>query len=161
MGCERAVYTVVTGRNRPGTCTWPGRPTCHVHDGPCTRPCTWPVYMAVYWPCTRPCIWRVHGLVTAVYTYACVHGCVHGRERAVYTAAYGPCRTVLTAVYVPCTGTRAVYTARGQRVTTIFFAKDTFYAEAYSYKSITFKKLGQLALLAPRCGGQEYYVQCS
>ena len=79
---------------RLGTCTWPGRPTCHVHDGPCTRPCTWPVYTAVYWPCTRPCIWRVHGLVTAVYTYACVPGCVHGRERAVYTAAYGPCRTV-------------------------------------------------------------------
>jgi len=45
------------------------------------------------------------------------------------------------AVYVPCTGTRAVYTARAQCVTTIFFAKDTFYAEtySYSYKSITFK----------------------
>ena len=59
-----------------------------------------------------------------MYTYACVHG----RERAVYTAEYGPCRTVYTAVYVPCTGTRAVYTARAQYVTTIFFAKDTFYA---------------------------------
>jgi len=23
------------------------------------------------------------------------------------------------------------------------------------------KELGQLALLAPRCGGQQYYVQCS
>jgi len=43
-------------------------------------------------------------------------------------------------VYVPCTGTRAVYTARAQCDTTIFFAKDTFYAETYSYKSITFKK---------------------
>jgi len=32
-----------------------------------------------------------------------------------------------------------VYTARAQCVTTIFFAKDTFYAETYSYKSITFK----------------------
>jgi len=83
---------------RLGPCTRPRRPTCHVHDGPCTRPvyaniyravyapCTGPVYTAVYWPCTQPCIWRVHGLVTAVYTYACVHGCVHGRERAV-----GPC----------------------------------------------------------------------
>jgi len=44
------------------------------------------------------------------------------------------------AVYVPCTGTRAVYTARAQCVTTIFFVKDTFYSEMYSYKSITFKK---------------------
>jgi len=86
-------------------------------------PCTWPVYTAVYWPC----IWRVHGLVTAVYTYACVHGCVHGHERAAYTAAYGPCWTVLTDVYVLCTGTRAVYTARAQCVSTILFAKDTVY----------------------------------
>jgi len=95
------VYTAVACRR--GTCALPHRPTCHVHDGPCTRPCTrpvytniyravygpctWPMYTAVYWPCTRPCIWRVHGLVTAVYTYACVHGCVHGRERAVYRDA--------------------------------------------------------------------------
>jgi len=57
----------------------------------------------------------MHGLVTVVYTCACVQGCVHGRERAVYTA-------------------------RAQCVTTIFFAKDTFYAETFSYKSITFKK---------------------
>ena len=99
------------------------------------------LYMARVWLCTRRCIWRVHGLVTAVYTYACVHGCVYGRERAVYTAAYGPYRTVQTAVYVPGTGTRAVYTARAQCVTTIFCAKDTFYAETYSYKSITFKKI--------------------
>ena len=64
-------------------------------SGPCTRPCTRPVYTVVYWPR----IWRVHGLVTAVYTYASVHGCVHGRERAVYTARtgrVGPCRR-------PCT----------------------------------------------------------
>jgi len=32
-----------------------------------------------------------------------------------------------------------VHTARAQCVTTIFFAKDTFYAEMYSYKYITFK----------------------
>jgi len=43
-------------------------------------------------------------------------------------------------VYMTCTGTRAVYTACAQCVTTIFVAKDTFYAETYSYKSITFKK---------------------
>jgi len=43
---------------------------------------------------TELVIWRVHGLVTAVYTYACVHRSVHGRERAVYTAVYGPCQTV-------------------------------------------------------------------
>jgi len=47
---------------------------------------------------------------------------------------------VYTAMYVPCTGTRAVYTALAQCVTTIVFAKDIFYAETYSYKSITFKK---------------------
>ena len=39
-------------------------------------------------------------------------------------------------MYVPCTGMRTLYTARAQCVTTIFFAKDTFYAETYSYKSI-------------------------
>jgi len=93
-----------------GTCTRPGRPTCHVHDGPCTQPCTrpvntniyrtvyglctWPVYTAVYWPCARPCIWRVHALVTAVYMYACVHGCVHGRERAVSDRVDGSVRAV-------------------------------------------------------------------
>jgi len=76
----------------------------------------------------------------AVYTYACVQGGIHGRERAVYTAAYGPCRTVYTAVYVPCTGTRAVYAAHAQCVTTIFFGNDMFYAETYRYISITFKK---------------------
>ena len=67
------------------------------------------------------------------------------------------------AVYVPCTGTRAVYTARAQCVTTIFFAKDTFYAETYIQLQIHYiqKELGQLALLAPRCGGQQYYEQCS
>ena len=93
------------------------------------------VYMArvyecvvVYWPCTRPCIWRVQGLVTAVYTYACIRVRSYG--------SYGS----YAAVYVPCTGTRAVYTARAQYVTAIFFAKDTFYAETYSYKSITFRK---------------------
>jgi len=43
-------------------------------------------------------------------------------------------------MYMPRPGTRAVYTARAQCVTAIFFAKDTFYAEAYSYKSITFRK---------------------
>ena len=95
---------------RLGTCTRPGRPTCHVHDRPCTRPgtrpvytniyramygpCPWPVYTAVYWPCTRPCIWRVHGLVTAVYTYACVHGCVHGVN--------GPCTWPRTSCVGPC-----------------------------------------------------------
>ena len=94
-----------------GTCTWPGRPTCHVHDGPCTRPCTRPVYTniyrAVYGPCTWlvytavywPCIWRVHGLVTAVYTYACVHGRertgrVLGRARAVSDRVDGRVRAV-------------------------------------------------------------------
>jgi len=110
--------------------------------------CVLAVYTAVYMARTRPCNGGVH---------VCV--CTR-RERAVYTAAYEPCRTVWTAVYVPCTGTRAVYTARAQCVTTIFFAKDTFYAETYSYKSSTFKGLGQLALLAPRCGGQQYVVQC-
>jgi len=59
---------------------------------------------------------------------------------AVYTAVNGPCRTVYMAVYVPRTGTQVVYTARVQCVTTIFFAKDTVYAEMYSYKFITFKK---------------------
>jgi len=123
----------VHGRNGPhttvtgclGPCTRPCRPVCHVHDGPCTRPCacTRPVYTAAYVPCTRPCTWRIHCLVTAVYTYARVgrpsNGrptrpctrpavCVHGREQAVYTAAYGPCRPVYTAVCVPCTR-RAVY----------------------------------------------------
>jgi len=71
--------------------------------------CILAVYPAVYMARTRPC-------------NGGVHGCAHGRERAVYTAAYGP-----------CTGTRAVYTARAQCVTTIFFAKDTFYAENETY----------------------------
>jgi len=79
---------------------------------------------------------RVYGCVLAVYTTVYMartrpcNGDVHMR---VYTAVY-------TAVNGPCTGTRAVYVARAQCVTTIFFAKDTFYDETYSYKSITFKK---------------------
>ena len=73
-------------------------------------PCTWPVITAVYWPCTRPCIWRLHGLVTAVYTYACVHGrvtCrVHGRGRVHGRVT---CRVPVTRR--PKTCSRAVYTA--------------------------------------------------
>jgi len=43
-------------------------------------------------------------------------------------------------VYGSCTPTWAVYTARAECITRIFFAKDTIYAETYSYKFITFKK---------------------
>ena len=96
--CTLPFSAIYIARTRPcnGLCTRPlhGRPTCHVHDGPCTRPCTRPVPCTrrftepctsrVHGPCirlcTRPCIWRVHGLVTAVYMYACVHGCVHWRN---------------------------------------------------------------------------------
>jgi len=45
------------------------------------------VYMAVYMA-------RVHGLVTAVYTYACVHGRVDGRVRAVSDRVDGRVRAV-------------------------------------------------------------------
>ena len=91
------------------------------------------MYTTVYWPCTRPCIWRVHGLVTAVYTYACVHGCVHGRIRAVSDRVDGCVRAVYRdASRVQCSCAVCYYD--------FFFAKDTFYAETYSYKCITFKK---------------------
>jgi len=66
---------------------------------------------------------------------------------AVYTAVNGPCTRPRTGVSDRVDGRvravyrdAAVYTVRAQFVTTIFFAKDTFYAETYSYKSITFKK---------------------
>ena len=142
---------------RLGTCTWPSRPTCHVHDGPCTRPCTGPVYTAVYWPCTRPCIWRVHGLLTAVYTYACVHG----RERAVSMDAYGrvgPCRRPCTCRVQgrgPCT--RLVRNV----VLRFSLQKIPFMPKRTATNPLHSKKLGQLALLASRCGGQQYYAQCS
>jgi len=154
---------------RLGPCTRPCRPTCHVHDGPFTRPCTrpvytniyravygpctWPVYTAVYWPCTRLCIWRVHGFVTAVYTYACVHGCVHGRVRAVSSDRVDG-------------RVRAVYRDAGRVHGSCAVCYYDFLCKRQLlcrnvHEQIHYiqKELGQLALLAPRCGGQQYYVQ--
>jgi len=75
----------------------------------------------------------------------------------VYAVVYMAVSTnMYTAVYGPCTPTQAVYTFHAQRITSIFFAEVTIYAETYIQK-----KLGQLALLVPCCGGQQYYVQCS
>jgi len=72
-----------------------GRVRGRVH-GPCTHTFTEPCTGRVRGPCIRLCIWRVHGLVTAVYTYSCVHGCVHGRERD------GPCTRPRTGRVGPC-----------------------------------------------------------
>jgi len=113
-------------------------------------PCTWTVYTAVYWPCTWPCIWRVHGLVRAVYTYACVHGCVHGRERAVSDRVDGRVQG-----RGPCTRLVRSMLLRFSLQKTHFMPKRT------ATNPYIQKELGQLALLAPRCGGQQYSVQCS
>jgi len=65
---------------RLGLCTRLCRPTCHVHDGPCTPPCTRPAYTNIY----------VHSRVWLVCT-ACVHGCVRDVSAAVYIARTRPC----------------------------------------------------------------------
>ena len=164
---ERAVYTAVTGRTRPYRAVWERvhgpvgllamYTTGRVH-GPYTRtltePCTWPVYTADYWPCTRPYIWRVHGLVTAVYTYACVHG----REWAVYTAVSDRVDGRVRAVY------RDAGRVHGSCAVCYydFLCKRHLLCRNVQLQiHYIQKELGQLVLLAPRCGGQQYYVQCS
>jgi len=87
--------------------------------------CVLALYTAVYMARTRPCNGGVHCTRMRVYT-------------AVYTAVNGPCTRPRTGRVGPCTcrvqgrGPCTVYTARAQCVTTIFFAKDTFYAETHS-----------------------------
>ena len=126
----RAVYTAMYG---------PCRPVFTAEYGPSTRP----VYTARVHDCVRAVCMAVFGRVcgayTAVYTAGGIHGRVHHRFRP-YTAVYGPCvLPVYTAMYGPCTRTQSMYAARAQCITTIFFTKDTIYAETFSYKSITFK----------------------
>jgi len=80
--CRNGPHTAVACRL--GTCTRPGRPTCRIHgpDGPCTRPCN-----------------------------GRVHGPLHGRVRAMWTAENGsvhrqgtrPKTAVHTARTLPCT----------------------------------------------------------
>jgi len=66
-----------------------------------TRPCTRPVYGAVYAPCTRP-----KTSVQSVYTVMYTGGVDGWRRRAMCTAHRRPCtgRVYGTAVIRPCTG---------------------------------------------------------
>ena len=130
--------------------------------------CVWDVYTTVYMapygamytvatcrlgPCTRTCTWRVHGLITAVYTYACVHGCVHGRERALSELVDGHVRSVYRdagLVHGSCAVCYYDFLCERHLLCRIIQLQIHYIQ----------KELGQLALLAPRCRGQQYHVQC-
>ena len=85
---------------RLGTCTRPGRPTCHIHgsDGPCT----WPSTRAVTPPCTRCVDGRKRQCTRRVYTAE--NGRAHGPYTAVYMSRYGPYTAVYTTRYTAVYG---------------------------------------------------------
>ena len=88
---------------------------------------------AAYGPCTRPRTGRVHGRVRAVSDR--VDGCV----RAVYRDA-GRVHASCAVCYYD------------------FFCKRHLLCRNVQLQiHYIQKELGQLALLAPRCGGQQYY----
>ena len=106
---------------------------------PCTRRAR-DVYTAV----TRPCTGRVHGRVWAVHT-ACVHDCVQAVCMAVFSRVHGAYTTStppFSAVYLahtrpcncPCTW--------------------PLHGHEHGPRTQTCTRL----LLAPHCGGQQYYV---
>jgi len=88
---------------------------------------------------------------------------------AVYTAVKGPCTRPHTGrVYRVDGRVRAVYRDAGRVHGSCavcyydFLCKRRLLCRNVKLQiHYIQKELGQLALLAPRCGGQQYYVQCS
>jgi len=170
----RISSAVYMARTRPRT-----RDVYTAVYGPCIRPCTRHVYgRAHVSTCTRAVYTAVlHGRVRAIYTSE--NGRLHGRTRPCNVSCIRPCSAVSARVHDSERAVRAVSDRVDGRVRAVYRNAGRVHGScAVCYYDFLCKRHllcrnlqlqiqyiqqepGQLALLAPRCGEQQYYVQCS